>query len=169
MKTFNKFVEEMGFQNKLVETATLMVEKGVEPAQFLQTWYENNEPELFLILNEVGFWKNVWNGVQKGAQEFSANRAFDTAIQSLTSLTQHMQNSPQAAKYARVVDNINRINKSLGILKHQAINGQSNMNQPQQGNQPQAQQPQQTQQPDPFQRGLQQQAQQQRMGFPASM
>jgi len=178
MKTFDNFVQELNLNNKLIEAATLMAEKDVDSKEFLTTWYENNHPELAVLFNEAGFWKNVWNGVKQGAQEFSANRAFDTAIKSLTDLAGYMQNNPKLSALqttGQFIGQLNNISKQLGQLKTKAIdiNARAQNQQPQSQQSPPPQPP--PQQPqakvDPMSQGTanwaQQQAQKQRMGFPA--
>jgi hypothetical protein len=131
MKTFGDFIDEQNLDSKLIETATLMVVKDVEPVAFLQDWYQHNHPEASVLLE--GLWDNVknagsqmWQGVKQGAKQFAADQfgpqaKFNQAIKALTSLVQYMQNEPSLKAMqgttGPLMNQINGINKQLGQLR----------------------------------------------------
>ncbi len=130
MNTFNNYLAEKGLQSKLIETATLMVEKNVEPFEFLQKWYEENYPEVACILDE-GLWDNVkqaggqmWQGVKQGAQQFAANQwgpmsKFQTATQALTDLENYMKNDPELARRGGgLIQQVNKMNQILRKMQN---------------------------------------------------
>jgi hypothetical protein len=143
MKTFSNFVNETTLNGKIIEAATIMAAKDINPDMFLQTWYATNEPELAVYLNEAGIWDGVkkfgnaaWQGIKQGAQQFGQNvqqgaydaaRAvngpmsqYQAAVKSLNGLVDYMGKDPQLAKsYGHVTTQVSKILNDLKGMQGQ--------------------------------------------------
>ena len=166
MKTFGEFLSDQSLNHRLIETATIMAEKDVEPISFLQKWFEENHPEESVLLE--GLWDNLksagsqmWQGVKQGAKQFAANQwgpqaKYDVAMNALNDLINYMQNEPELARRGvKLIGTLGKIQQSLGKMKDYMPQMQTqNSNRWAQPNakRPQTQQPQNA---NAWQRGLQ--------------
>lgn len=134
MKTFNEFVGNQALRTKLAEAATLMVEKNVQPEEFLLEYYRQIDPEIALYLQE-----NLWSGVKAFGQQalsgirnagagfarnaFGPQVKFDSAMKSLTDLVTQLQSDEQLKGWVgsrdgrSLVQQVGNIVKLLGSLK----------------------------------------------------
>lgn len=181
MRSFNNFLENQQVQNKIYQAAELMVEKNVNPNLFIVRYYEQNHPEIAHLINE-----GMWDGIKQGASQFgqhalqglknaggafmnnvfSPQTKFDSAIKSLTQLTQQLQSDQSLKSWLasnpgnQLLSQVNGMIQQLGQLKPQVPQNtvQNGQNQWQAQNPnpqppaPPAQQPQQQQAPSVGQR-----------------
>ncbi len=129
MRTFDAFVEERLVAKKICEAAELMVNVE-DPCVFLQTWYEQNEPELAALLIEAGFWQGmkdagsqIMGGVRAGAQAFARQAwgpqaKFDSAAKALGDLNTLLDKDPNLRTWAGTNGNhlINQIGRMVQYL-----------------------------------------------------
>jgi hypothetical protein len=134
MKTFDAFMGERVAAQRIAEAAELMVRVD-DPCEFIQTWYEQNEPEVAALLVEAGFWQGLrdagsqmMGGIRAAGQAFGRQMwgpqaKFDAAVKALSGLAEIMHKDPQLQGWAgsrpgmQLLDQVNRMIKYLGQMK----------------------------------------------------
>lgn len=136
MRSFNKFLENQQVQNKIYQAAELMVEKNVNPDLFITHYYEQNHPEIAHLINE-DFWtgakqfgQHALQGLKNASGAFMNNAfgpqtKFDSAVKSLTQLTQQLQSDQSLKQWLasnpgnQLLSQVNGMIQQLGQMKGQ--------------------------------------------------
>lgn len=141
MKTFKRYLDEKFLENKIAECANILVENDISPDVFIKTWYDENEPQISLVLSESGFWNGlqqgantVWQNTKAAAQQFGQGvtqgyqnfqktaygpmAQYQNAVKTLTGLVNYIQNTPQlSGNYSNVNAQIGKILNDLKALQ----------------------------------------------------
>ena len=97
---------DRSLDQKIEYVAQLMAETVENPEEFIQEWYKEKHPQIHE--NVWGGVKNaasqMWQGFKSGGQAFARDAwgpkaKFDSAIKTLTGLSQYLKKDPQLANW----------------------------------------------------------------------